>query len=215
MKINVHIGKTPTSKEPRAAKNHIGLIHKVYLAKLKDSRQYTASTKTKSEVRGGGRKPWKQKGTGRARAGSSRSPLWVGGGVCFGPKPRIVERKINTKEKHAALSVALRLKKPDFRSFDESLFQKKQIKTHEINFFLKNAQSSCSRMNSKNSTKVLILTAEPNYSLWLAARALKNVELAQTTSVSIRQLLEAQYVFLGDKTSSTFFPNSSHEVCVL
>jgi large subunit ribosomal protein L4 len=74
-------------------KKAIGLIHRVYLTQLKNSRQYLASTKTKSEVRGGGRKPWKQKGTGRARAGSSRSPLWRGGGVSFGPKPRLVSKK--------------------------------------------------------------------------------------------------------------------------
>ena len=74
-------------------KNAIGLIHRVYLTQLKNARQHLSSTKTKSEVRGGGRKPWKQKGTGNARAGSRRSPLWVGGGVSFGPKPRLVSKK--------------------------------------------------------------------------------------------------------------------------
>ena len=92
-------------------KKAIGLIHKVYLAQLKTSRQYTASTKTKSEVRGGGKKPWKQKGTGQARSGSTRSPLWVGGGVIFGPKPRTVSKKINKKEKRLAILSALYLKK--------------------------------------------------------------------------------------------------------
>jgi len=79
-------------------KKAIGLIHRVYLTQLKNARKYTASTKTKSEVRGGGKKPWKQKGTGRARAGSSRSPLWVGGGVTFGPKPRVVSKKLIKKK---------------------------------------------------------------------------------------------------------------------
>ena len=84
-------------------KKAVGLIHRVYLTQLKNVRKYTASTKTKSEVRGGGKKPWKQKGTGRARAGSSRSPLWVGGGVSFGPRPRIVSKKMHNiakKQKH-------------------------------------------------------------------------------------------------------------------
>ena len=103
-------------------KKSIGLIHKVYLSQLKNSRTYTAFTKTKSEVRGGGKKPWRQKGTGNARAGSTRSPLWVGGGVSFGPKPRIVFKKINKKEKRLALLSAFYLKKKDFFFVDETLF---------------------------------------------------------------------------------------------
>jgi len=91
-------------------KKAIGLIHKVYLAQLKNSRKYTASTKTKSEVRGGGRKPWRQKGTGNARAGSSRSPLWVGGGVTFGPKPRVVNKKINKKRTSISYFICFILK---------------------------------------------------------------------------------------------------------
>ena len=87
----------------------IGLIHRAYLTQIKNSRKYLASTKTKSEVRGGGKKPWKQKGTGNARAGSSRSPLWKGGGVSFGPKPRIVAKKINKKERRLAILSALYL----------------------------------------------------------------------------------------------------------
>jgi len=92
-------------------KKSIGLIHKVYLAQLKSSRKYTACTKTKSEVRGGGKKPWRQKGTGQARAGSTRSPLWVGGGVSFGPKPRTVSKKINKKRKKISYSFSCLSKK--------------------------------------------------------------------------------------------------------
>ena len=84
-------------------KHAIGLIHRVYLSQLKNSRKYLASTKTKSEIRGGGRKPWRQKGTGRARAGSTRSPLFVGGGVIFGPKPRTVFKKIKPERGKAIL----------------------------------------------------------------------------------------------------------------
>lgn len=74
-----------------------------------NKREVTASTKTKSEVRGGGRKPWRQKGLGRARAGSSRSPLWKGGGVCFGPKPKLISPKINKKEYGLAMRLLMRL----------------------------------------------------------------------------------------------------------
>ena len=108
-------------------KKAIGLIHRVYLTQLKNGRKYTASTKTKSEVRGGGRKPWKQKGTGNARAGSSRSPLWVGGGVTFGPKPRIVFKKINKKERRLAILSALYLKKKEFLFVDQNLFANSTI----------------------------------------------------------------------------------------
>ncbi len=79
------------------------LIHKDILRHQVAKKQGTVSTKTRSEVRGGGRKPWKQKGTGRARAGSSRSPLWRGGGVIFGPKPKTTKLKLNKKERRSAL----------------------------------------------------------------------------------------------------------------
>lgn len=90
--------------KPETAKH---LIHRVVVSHLAAARQGNASTKTRSEVRGGGRKPWRQKGTGRARAGSIRSPLWRGGGVIFGPKPRDFEVKVNRKEKRLALRTAL------------------------------------------------------------------------------------------------------------
>ena len=87
------------------------LLHKDLLRHLNSKRQATVSTKTRSEVRGGGRKPWQQKGTGRARAGSNRSPLWKGGGVIFGPKPKKVALKLNKKERRLALQTLLYNKK--------------------------------------------------------------------------------------------------------
>ena len=87
------------------------LLHRDLLRHSSSQRQGTVSTKTRSEVRGGGRKPWKQKGTGRARAGSSRSPLWRGGGVIFGPKPRKILLKINKKERQLAIRTLLYKKK--------------------------------------------------------------------------------------------------------
>ena len=87
------------------------LLHKDVLRHFGSQRQGTVSTKTRSEVRGGGRKPWQQKGTGRARAGSNRSPLWKGGGVIFGPKPRTFSTKLNKKERRLALQTLLYNKK--------------------------------------------------------------------------------------------------------
>lgn len=86
---------------------NVPLMHQVVVAQLAEARSGTASTKTRSEVRGGGQKPWRQKGTGRARHGSSRSPIWVGGGVVFGPKPRDHSVKVNKKMRAASLRSAL------------------------------------------------------------------------------------------------------------
>src|SRR5512136_134026 len=95
--------------ELRVAKeeNAAHIVHRALRLQMVNARQGTASSKTRSEVRGGGRKPWRQKGTGRARAGSIRSPLWRGGGVIFGPKPRDYDIKMNRKERRLALRTAL------------------------------------------------------------------------------------------------------------
>ena len=96
---------------------NVPLMHQVMTAQLAEARSGTASTKTRSEVRGGGIKPWRQKGTGRARHGSSRSPIWVGGGVVFGPKPRDHSVKVNKKMRAAALRSALADKAGEGRIF--------------------------------------------------------------------------------------------------
>lgn len=94
---------------------NVPLMHQVVTAQLAEARSGTASTKTRSEVRGGGKKPWRQKGTGRARHGSSRSPIWVGGDVVFGPHPRSYSKKVNKKMRAAALRSALAAKAGDGR----------------------------------------------------------------------------------------------------
>jgi large subunit ribosomal protein L4 len=174
-------------------KKAIGLIHKVYLAQLKSSRKYTASTKTKSEVRGGGRKPWKQKGSGQARAGSTRSPLWVGGGVIFGPKPRVVTKKINKKEKRLAILSALYLKKQQLVFVQESLFDEfnANIKTKNVLNFLENL-----KIDSK--AKILFILTKPNHDFWLATRNLKNVEVTVANCLNIEQLLKTNQIILSN-----------------
>jgi large subunit ribosomal protein L4 len=174
-------------------KKAIGLIHKVYLAQLKSSRKYTASTKTKSEVRGGGRKPWKQKGSGQARAGSTRSPLWVGGGVIFGPKPRVVTKKINKKEKRLAILSALYLKKQQLMFVQEALFDEfnANIKTKKVLNFLENL-----KVDSK--AKILFILTKPNHDFWLATRNLKNVEVTVANCLNIEQLLKTNQIILSN-----------------
>ncbi|SDL83097.1 50S ribosomal protein L4 [Halarsenatibacter silvermanii] len=102
------------------------VVHKVVTAQLAARRQGTASTKERPEVAGGGRKPWRQKGTGRARHGSIRSPIWVGGGVTFGPKPRSYEKKVNKKTKKLALRSVLsaKLQEDELIILDELEFEK-------------------------------------------------------------------------------------------
>ena len=175
-------------------KKAIGLIHRVYLTQIKNARKYTASTKTKSEVRGGGRKPWKQKGTGRARAGSSRSPLWVGGGVSFGPRPRIVSKKINKKERRLAILSALYLKKKQFLFVEENLFSDSTItKTKQI-------IKTLNELNLSSDSKILIILNAPNRKLWLATRNLRNIDLTVATCLNIKQLLNTNHIVLSNSS---------------
>jgi large subunit ribosomal protein L4 len=175
-------------------KKAIGLIHRVYLTQIKNARKYTASTKTKSEVRGGGRKPWKQKGTGRARAGSSRSPLWVGGGVSFGPRPRVVSKKINKKERRLAILSAFYLKKKEFLFIEDTLFTNATItKTSQILKIFK-------ELNLKADAKILIVLTAPNKQLWLATRNLKNIDLTVASCLNIKQLLKTNHIVLSNSS---------------
>jgi large subunit ribosomal protein L4 len=175
-------------------KKAIGLIHRVYLTQIKNARKYTASTKTKSEVRGGGRKPWKQKGTGRARAGSSRSPLWVGGGVSFGPRPRVVSKKINKKERRLAILSAFYLKKKEFLFIEDTIFTNATItKTNQILKIFK-------ELNLKADAKILIVLTAPNKQLWLATRNLKNIDLTVASCLNIKQLLKTNHIVLSNSS---------------
>jgi large subunit ribosomal protein L4 len=173
-------------------KTSIGLIHKVYLVQLKNSRNYLASTKTKSEVRGGGKKPWRQKGTGQARAGSTRSPLWVGGGVSFGPKPRIVSKKINKKEKQLAIFSALNLKKNNLKFFNDS-FELNSYKTKDILTLLKN-------LKINTTSKILIILPKSTKKVWLATRNLKNIEVTTLACLNLKTLLHSETILLSKES---------------
>lgn len=176
-------------------KKAIGLIHRAYLTQLQNARIYTASTKTKSEVRGGGRKPWRQKGTGNARAGSIRSPLWAGGGVIFGPKPRLVSKKINKKEKQLALSSAFSFKSsqifshPEKFLLDELDLFDKMVKTKTLMEFL-------SRLGINLNEKTLLILPSVSISkkIWLASRNLKNLEITTMSCLNVCQLLHTNQI---------------------
>ena len=180
------------SENTEKKKKAIGLIHRVYLTQLKNSRLHLASTKTKSEVRGGGRKPWKQKGTGRARAGSSRSPLFVGGGVTFGPKPRLVSKKVNKKERRLAILSALYLKKKQFIFVNEVAFNDiNTVKTKQVLKFI-------SDLGLNTTEKILFILTKPNKQFWLASRNLKNIEVTTANCLNIEQLLKTTHIILSN-----------------
>jgi large subunit ribosomal protein L4 len=176
------------------------LIHRALQHQNKGKRQYTASTKTRSEVRGGGRKPWKQKGTGNARAGSTRSPLWKGGGVSFGPKPRVVNKKINKKERRLAILSALYLKKQQFIFVDDFSLNA-NIKTKSITKLLTD-------LGLKNTEKTLFILTKADKQFWLASRNLKNVEVTTANCLNIKQLLSTNHIILSnaslDSINSTY-----------
>ena len=165
------------------------LIHKDILRHQISQKQGTVSTKTRSEVRGGGRKPWQQKGTGRARAGSNRSPLWKGGGVIFGPKPKKVILKLNKKERKLALQTLLYNKRNNISVIDnlETAIDSPKTKT-----FL-NILKKC---DIELEQKVLIIVSKKTMPLKLSVRNMKNVELISASNLNTLSLLKAKQILL-------------------
>jgi large subunit ribosomal protein L4 len=182
----------PEIKLKEKTKQQIGLIHRAYLQQLNDSKRFLASTKTRSEVRGGGRKPWKQKGTGNARAGSIRSPLWVGGGISFGPKPRVISHKINKKEKQLAILFAIFLNQKKISTIQENTID------NFVNYKTKEFVNFLTTLNIKKDEKILIILSKPNYKFWLASRNLKNIEIGLANTLNIHQLLKQKKIIISD-----------------
>jgi len=165
------------------------LIHKDILRHQISKKQGTVSTKTRSEVRGGGRKPWKQKGTGRARAGSNRSPLWKGGGVIFGPKPKTTSIKLNKKERKLALQTLLYNKRNNvliISGLEESV----DIPKTKI---LDNILKKCS---VRLDDKVLLIVSKKTIPMKLSIRNMKNVELISASNLNTLSLLKAKQILL-------------------
>ena len=180
----------------------IGLIHRVYLTQLKNARQYIAFTKTKSEVRGGGRKPWRQKGTGNARAGSIRSPLWVGGGVTFGPKPHLVSKKINKKEKRLSILCALSLKKNHSFVIPE-LSLSLETKPSNTSFWkTKEIFQLLETHNISKSQKILFIVANPTecQTFVRATRNIRNITVIPANSLNLIVLLKTEKIVLTDQS---------------
>jgi large subunit ribosomal protein L4 len=166
------------------------LIHKAIVIQDRNKRQGTASCKTRSEVRGGGKKPWKQKGTGQARSGSSNSPLWRGGGVTFGPKPRKYEKKINLKEKQLALTTALYNNMYKVVVVENSFSNLSQPKTKDFLSLVR----KCVPFNE--TTRALVITHEVNENLTRSARNIPNLQLIYSNSVNLKEILLAKHIII-------------------
>ena len=154
-------------------------------------RQGTASTKTRSEVSGGGRKPWKQKGTGNARQGSIRAVQWPGGEIAHGPKPRKYDLKQNRKERRLALASALTSKLKDKELVVVENFNLESNKTKEFNTMLKNL---------KVDGKVLVVFAEGNENLFLASSNVRNVACLEASEINVLDLVAAKYLLIDESS---------------
>lgn len=158
-------------------KNH--LMHRAVVLQLANNRQGTQSAKTRAEVRGGGRKPWRQKGTGHARQGSIRSPQWKGGGVVFAPKPRDYSFKMNRKEKQAAICSALTSKLNENKLIVLDELKLDEIKTKTMKKVLSDIKAD----------KALIVLGEKQDNVYFSARNLESVDTTLTNSINVYDIL--------------------------
>ena len=176
-----------TAKESSAA----DLLHRAVLRQQAHSRQGTASTLTRSEVRGGGRKPYKQKGTGRARQGSIRTPLRPGGGIIFGPKPRKYNLEMNRKERRLALRTALMSRISDAKIIKDFGSKLEVPKTSEIVALLK-------RVGIDSDGKILIILKKPSEIIRRSIKNLEKVKLISADQLNVFDLLNANSLVIGE-----------------
>ena len=155
------------------------LVHKAVVAHLANRRQGTQSALTRSEVRGGGKKPWRQKGTGHARQGSIRAPQWTGGGVVFAPKPRDYSQKMNKREKQIALFSVLTSKVQD----------EKFIVVDNLEMDAPKTKAFVQVLNNLKAEKALVVTNEKNENLVLSARNIPDVKTVPTNAINVYDIL--------------------------
>lgn len=179
------VGEIELSEQVFGLQPNVSVMHSAMVAQLANQRVGTHSTLGRSEVRGGGRKPWRQKGTGRARAGTIRSPLWRGGGIIFGPKPRDYSKKLPKKVKRLALCSALssKVNENNLVVVDELNFS--QPKTKDMVKFLDNL---------KIKNKALLVTEGNDNNVQLSARNIQGVQTARADSLNIIDLLKHDVV---------------------
>ena len=169
------------------------LVHRALVAQSNKKRQGTASTKTRSEIRGGGKKPWKQQGTGNARSGSSNSPLWNGGGVAFGPRPRSYAHKINVKEKRLALTTALHHNFSKVVVVEDLSQGTSQVSTKST---IRNLSSILDFSQTKE--KKLVITHAHDKNLALSMRNVRNLKLISSNTINIIDLLDTDQILVTE-----------------
>ena len=162
------------------------LVHLAVVQQLANNRQGTQKAKTRAEVSGGGRKPWRQKGTGHARQGSTRSPQWTGGGVVFAPTPRDYSFKMNKKEKQLALKSALTSKVNDSKLIVVDELKMEAIKTKEFKAVMTNL----------NANKALVVMAEKDVNVVMSAKNIPDVKTALTSTINVYDIMKAGTVVL-------------------
>ena len=156
------------------------LVHMAVVSQLANNRQGTQSAKTRAEVRGGGRKPWRQKGTGHARQGSTRAPQWTGGGVVFAPKPRDYSFKMNKKEKNIALKSALTSRVAENKIIVLDSIKFEEIKTKNMVAVLDNLKVN----------KALVVLNDNDQNVVLSARNIPNVKTASINTINVYDILK-------------------------
>ena len=171
------------------------LLHRAVLRQLANKRQGTASTLTRSEVRGGGRKPYKQKGTGRARQGSIRTPLRPGGGIIFGPKPRSYNLDMNRKERRLALRTALIAQSSNIKTVEDFGSTIDTPKTKEI-------IEGLTRLGIDNTKKVLVILHNPSLNIKKSIQNISNVRLMLADQLNVFDILNANQIVIGTSAIS-------------
>lgn len=182
------------SEKVFGVKMNEALVHQAVLAQMGNERQVLADTKDRSEVRGGGKKPWRQKGTGRARSGSSRSPIWIGGGVTFGPtSDRNFTKGINKKMKKKAMFIALSDKLNNDSLVVLDKIQMEERKTKIFNDIIKSIEGKIIKSEEKKKKRsILIVTDEKDENVKYSGRNLAGVKVINLNNINIVDLLKYQ-----------------------
>lgn len=207
MKIKVYnqtaefVHDLEVSEKIFGVKSNPELLHQAVVTQMGNERQVLADTKDRSEVRGGGKKPWKQKGTGRARVGSSRSPIWTGGGVTFGPtSDRNFSKKINKKMKQKAIFMALSDKLVNGTLVILDDLKMEEFKTKKINEVLTAIESKVLNNERRN---ILIINDSKDEKVKYSARNLKGTEIINLENINIVELLKFKNLLLTEAAVKT------------